>query len=173
MTATRLVVFLVCVATPLFAVPPTESGLADHYHTSHFSDASLQKLFADVLEPVKSVRELPPAIVAQLGKIAGEENLQLAEPGAAYNATDAILDPKLPYRQLRFAGKVGSFFLICYDRGGSRSSECAVIFALDSQGRPNPIWAAVVLARCNTLAELRDAYTRHNVVEYPLAFGIF
>ena len=67
---------------------------------------------------VTSIRGLPLGVRDGLQKLFGSQALDIAEPGAEYQATDAILTPRLPIRRLVAAGCSTDHCLVYYERGG-------------------------------------------------------
>jgi hypothetical protein len=78
------------------------------------------------LSETRSVAALPPTLRA--GRFVGADGVgpshwALADPGAPFNSGDAIRDPRLPSRQLVFAGCDTSLCVLHYRRGGSGESD--------------------------------------------------
>ena len=69
-------------------------------------------------EIVTSIRGLPLGVRDALQALFGSQTLDIAEPGAAFQATDVIVDPKLPIRRLVNAGCSIDHCLVYYERGG-------------------------------------------------------
>jgi len=67
---------------------------------------------------VTSVRGLPLGVREELQTLFGTNTLDIAEPGARFQVTDAIVDPKLPMRRLVAAGCSADHCLVYYERGG-------------------------------------------------------
>ena len=91
--------------------------------TQNLCCADVTKLSADdrkVLQDssrfheVHSTGDLPPAILALCGD-------KLAEPGRNWNATDAITDPTLPAKRLIWSAIGGDYYVVHYERAGSRT----------------------------------------------------
>jgi len=70
------------------------------------------------LEMVTSIRGLPLGVRDQLQALFGSQTLDIAEPGAEFQVTDVIRNPKLPIRRLVAAGCSTDHCLIYYERGG-------------------------------------------------------
>lgn len=75
-------------------------------------------LTEDRLEVVTSVRGLPLGVREELQKLFRSSSLDIAEPGAAFRATDVILEPNLPTRRLVVAACSIDHCLVYYERGG-------------------------------------------------------
>jgi hypothetical protein len=67
---------------------------------------------------VTSIRGLPLGVREELQTLFGSPTLDIAEPGAAFQATDNIVDPKLLPRRLVAAGCSSDHCLVYYERGG-------------------------------------------------------
>lgn len=67
---------------------------------------------------VTSVRGLPLGVREALQSLFGGSWLEIAEPGAEFQATDVIVNPKLPRRRLVTAGCSADHCLVYYERGG-------------------------------------------------------
>ena len=67
---------------------------------------------------VTSVRGLPLGVREALQTLFGNPSLDIAEPGAEFQATDVIVNPKLPNRRMVTAGCSADHCLVYYERGG-------------------------------------------------------
>ena len=67
---------------------------------------------------VTSIRGLPLGVRDGLQTLFGSPALDIAEPGAEFQATDVIVNPKLPTRRLVAAGCSTDHCLVYYERGG-------------------------------------------------------
>jgi hypothetical protein len=67
---------------------------------------------------VTSIRGLPLGVRDGLQTLFGSQALDIAEPGAEFQVTDVIVDPKLPIRRLVAAGCSTDHCLVYYERGG-------------------------------------------------------
>jgi hypothetical protein len=67
---------------------------------------------------VTSVRGLPLGVRDELQTLFGSPTLDIAEPGAEFQATDVKVNPKLPNRRLAAAGCSIEYCLVYYERGG-------------------------------------------------------
>ena len=67
---------------------------------------------------VTSVRGLPLGVREGLQTLWGSRTLDIAEPGAEYQATDVIIKPGLPIRRMVAAGCTIEYCLLYYERGG-------------------------------------------------------
>ena len=89
------------------ASPPAvlSAALRDHLKTER-------------LEVVTSIRGLPLGVREALQELFGSGSLDIAEPGAEFQATDVVVNPKLPTRRLVAAGCSADHCLVYYERGG-------------------------------------------------------
>lgn len=65
-----------------------------------------------------SVRGLPLGVREAMQTLFGSGSLDIAEPGAEFQATDVIVNPRLPSRRLVTAGCSADHCLVYYERGG-------------------------------------------------------
>ncbi len=74
---------------------------------------------AEQFQPVTSLRGLPLGVRDALGTLFGTRALDIAEPGAAFQASGVIGDAKVPVRRLLASGCSYEHCLVYYERGGS------------------------------------------------------
>ena len=80
-------------------------------------------------EIVTSIRGLPLGVRDGLQTLFGSQELDIAEPGAEFQATDVIRNPKLPIRRLVAAGCSTDFHcLVYYERGGIAHTWLVALF---------------------------------------------
>jgi len=72
----------------------------------------------ETLGIVTSVRGLPLGVRDGLETLFGTQALDIAEPGAEFQVTDVVVNPKLPIRRLVAAGCSTDHCLVYYERGG-------------------------------------------------------
>jgi hypothetical protein len=77
---------------------------------------------------VTSIRGLPLGVRDELQRLFGSQTLDIADPGAEFQLTDAIADPKLPTRRLVAAGCTIEYCLVYYERGGRAHTWHAALF---------------------------------------------
>jgi hypothetical protein len=77
---------------------------------------------------VTSIRGLPLGVRDELQTLFGSPTLDIAEPGAEFQATDFILNPKRPTRRLVAAGCSIDHCLVYYERGGAERASLAALF---------------------------------------------
>jgi hypothetical protein len=72
----------------------------------------------DRFQTVTSIRGLPLGVRDGLQTLFRSQTLDIAEPGAEFQATDVVVNPKLPGRRLVAAGCSAEYCLVYYERGG-------------------------------------------------------
>jgi hypothetical protein len=77
---------------------------------------------------VTSVRGLPLGVRDGLQTLWGTADLDIAEPGAEFQVTDKIGNPKLPIRRIVAAGCSTNYCLVYYERGGSAHTWHVALF---------------------------------------------
>jgi hypothetical protein len=82
------------------------------------SGALGEHLKSERLGIVTSVRGLPLGVRDALQSLFGSPSLDIAEPGAEFQVTDAVVTPRLPIRRLVAAGCSMDHCLVYYERGG-------------------------------------------------------
>jgi hypothetical protein len=86
--------------------------------TGALSEAMRTHVKDDRFQIVTSVRGLPLGVRDELQKLFASPDLDIAEPGTEFQATDVIVNPKLPIRRLVAAGCSRDHCLVYYERGG-------------------------------------------------------
>jgi len=77
---------------------------------------------------VTSIRGLPLGVRDGLQTLFGSGALDIAEPGAEFQAPNVVVNPKLPIRRLVVAGCSIDHCLVYYERGGSNHTWHAALF---------------------------------------------
>jgi hypothetical protein len=72
----------------------------------------------DRFQIVTSIRGLPLGVRNELQTLFGTQSLDIAEPGAEFQATDVRGNPNLPIRRLVAAACSPDHCLVYYERGG-------------------------------------------------------
>ena len=80
------------------------------------------------LDVVTSIRGLPLGVREALQTLFGTPSLDIAEPGAEFQTTDVLRNPKLPSRRLLTAGCSADHCLVYYERGGIAHAWFVAIF---------------------------------------------
>ena len=82
----------------------------------------------DRFDIVTSVRGLPLGVRDGLQTLFRSDRLDIAEPGAAFRATDVVFDPNLPTRRLVLAACSIDRCVVYYERGGIAHTWQVAIF---------------------------------------------
>ncbi len=131
----------------------------------------LQQILTETIEPAHSVSEIPDYVIAAARRITQDE-FKLANPNEQYiSGCVRILpdDAGLPVRQLVFATKSSSHFLIFYRHGGAAQGQCVLAFRIEpAQKIAEPVLVGCYLGSepVESLADLRRAFTRNEVQQY-------
>jgi hypothetical protein len=127
------------------AVPPTALSAALR---AHVKDERFQI--------VTSIRGLPLGVRDELQTLFGTQTLDIADPGAQFQVTDAIVDPKLPGRRLVAAGCSAEYCLVYYERGGiAHTWHVALFYWTPAETRFE--WGGTAPAGLATLDDVRNA----------------
>ena len=107
-------------------------------------------------EIVTSIRGLPLGVRDALQTLFGTQSLDIAEPGAEFQATDVVLDRKLPSRRLVAAGCSMDHCLVYYERGGlTHTWQVALFHWTPSATRFE--WGGTASGGYKTIDEVRKA----------------
>ena len=124
------------------AAPPTVSAaLRGHLQDERF-------------EIVTSIRGLPLGVREALQTLFGSQSLDIAEPGAEFQATDVVANPKLPSRRLIAAGCSRDHCLVYYERGGDARAWRAALFRWTPEGTGFE-WGGVAPGGLTAIADVR------------------
>ena len=107
-------------------------------------------------EIVTSIRGLPLGVRDALQALFGSQTLDIAEPGAAFQATDVLVDPKLPIRRLVNAGCSIDHCLVYYERGGFAHTWQVTLFRW-TPAETRFEWGGFAGAGLKTVDEVRNA----------------
>jgi hypothetical protein len=106
---------------------------------------------------VTSIRGLPLGVREALQALFGSRTLDIAEPGAEFRRTDAVVDPSLPTRRMVAAGcSTDHYCVVYYERGGFAHTWHVVLF----RWRPAETrleWSGSPPANLKTIDEVRKA----------------
>lgn len=83
---------------------------------------------AERFQIVTAVRGLPLGVREELQRMFGSSAAAIADPGAAFQATDDIRNPGLPTRRLAVGGCSQDHCLVYYERGGVARTWQAALF---------------------------------------------
>ena len=92
------------------------------------SDSLRSHVKSDRFDIVTSVRGLPLGVRDGLQTLFRSDRLDIADPGAAFRATDVVNDPNLPTRRLVHAGCSIDHCVVYYERGGIAHTWQVAIF---------------------------------------------
>jgi len=107
---------LCAIGVSLWSVVFAGSQVTDGGALSAALRAHLQ---AERFEIVTSIRGLPLGVRDRLQMLFGNHTLDIADPGAEFQGTTVVADPKLPTRRLIAAGCSKDYHcLVYYERGG-------------------------------------------------------
>ena len=105
---------------------------------------------------VTSVRGLPLGVREALQALFGGGLLDIAEPGAEFQATEVVVDPKLPGRRLVAAGCSSDHCLVHYERGGGAHTRYVTLFHW-TPAETRFEWGGTAPRRLATIADVRTA----------------
>ena len=108
------------------------------------------------LDPVTSVRGLPLGVRDALQRLFGSQSLDIAQPGAAFQLTTGVGDPKLPIRRLAAAGCSIDHCLVYYERGGSAHTWHVALFHWTPAGTRFE-WGGLAPGGLKTIDDVRNA----------------
>ena len=82
------------------------------------ADALRTHLRGERFSPLTTVAALPAGLRQALSQLFNAPTLDMADPGAPFQATDVMITPRLPARRLVAAGCSADHCLVYYERGG-------------------------------------------------------
>jgi hypothetical protein len=97
-------------------------------------EALRSHLRSERFAPLTTVAALPAGVRTQLNDLFGGKALEMADPGAPFQATDVMVTPRLPSRRLTAAGCSPDHCLVYYERGGFAHVHYAVLFKVSTDG---------------------------------------
>jgi hypothetical protein len=115
LSAIGVSVWLTVVAGNQAAAPALSGALRAHVKDARFGI-------------VTSIRGLPLGVRDGLQNLFGSRALDIAEPGAEFQLTDVVVNPKLPIRRLVAAGCTIDYCLVYYERGGGAHTWHVALF---------------------------------------------
>ena len=111
---------------------------------------------SDRFQIVTSIRGLPLGVRGELAALFGHQGLDIAEPGARFQATTATDDPTLPIRRLAVAGCSVDHCLVYYERGGDARTWRAALFHW-TPAATRFEWGGTAPGGLTTVEAVRDA----------------
>ena len=110
----------------------------------------------DRFDVVTSVRGLPLGVREELQTLFQSTFLDIADPGAAFRATDAVSQPNLPTRRLAMAACSIDHCLVYYERGGSARTWHVTLFHWTAAATRFE-WGGIAPGGLGTIDSLRKA----------------
>ena len=110
----------------------------------------------DRFEVVTSIRGLPLGVREELQTLFRSTSLDIAEPGAAFRATDVILEPNLPTRRLVMAACSIDHCMVYYERGGIAHTWHVTLFHW-TPAATRFEWGGIAPGGLRTIDDLRKA----------------
>ena len=129
---------------------------------SGFTAALRDHVRVEQFAKVATVRDLPAAVREALAALFREATLDLAEPGARFQATDVVVGPRLPARRLIAAGCSADHCLVYYERGGFAHVHQIVLFSKDDTSA-RFVFGGVAAGGLTDLEQVRDALVSDEV----------
>ena len=117
---------------------------------------------------VTSIRGLPLGVRDELQTLFGSQTLDIADPGGAFQVTDAIVDPKLPTRRLVAAGCTIEYCLVYYERGGRAHTWHVALFHW-TPAETRLEWGGTAPGGLATIEDVRNAILS-GVIKGPASF---
>jgi hypothetical protein len=105
---------------------------------------------------VTSLRGLPLGVREALQTLFGSSSLDIAEPGAEFQATDVVVNPKLPIRRLVAAGCSNDHCLVYYERAGVAHTWRVALFHW-TPAETRFEWGGLAPGGLATIADVRKA----------------
>lgn len=124
--------------------------------TPELPDAVRARVSSERFQVVGAVRGLPLGVRDELQKLFGSFALDIADPGAEFQASDSIVDPSLPSRRLVTAGCSMAYCVVHYEIGGATPSWRVAIFHWTPE-LTRFEWGGAAAQPLATLDELRKA----------------
>jgi hypothetical protein len=141
-----LVVLLIC-CVPLAVIAQ------EHRH--QLSAAEKEHILDSQFKVVSTTEGMPANIKQAFADITREPSFALANPGQKYQVTDVVVDRKLPFRRLVFAGVKDHNWLVHYERGGRGHGYYLLVFKVDPHGDAHFVWGGSGPNGAKNLEQLR------------------
>jgi len=104
------------------------------------SAAEKEHILDSQFKVVSTTKGMPTNIKQAFADITREPSFSLANPGQKYQVTDVVIDRKLPFRWLVFAGVKDDNWLVHYERGGRGHGYYLLVFRVDPHGDAHFVW---------------------------------
>ena len=144
---------LCAIGVSLFWVVP---GASQAPAPATLTDALRAHVKADRFDVVTSIRGLPLGVREGLQTLFGGFSLDIAEPGAAFQATDVMSTPRLPIRRLVAAGCAIDHCIVYYERGGIAHTWQVALFHWTPDATRFE-WGGIAPGGLATVADVRKA----------------
>jgi hypothetical protein len=118
---------------------------------------------SEAFTPLSSVKALPDALKVELARLFGEKALELAEPGALFQVSDAVGPERLPWRRLIAAGCAVDHCLVHYERGGLAHVHHVVVLSRQN-GQMRFVWGGAVGGPLPNVQAVRDTLAAGKVL---------
>lgn len=105
---------------------------------------------------VTSIRGLPLGVREALQVLFGSQTLDIAEPGAEFQVTDAAGEARLSIRRLSVAGCSSDHCLVYYERGGKAHTWQVALFHW-TPGATKFEWGGTAAGGLETIDDVRKA----------------
>jgi hypothetical protein len=91
----------------------------------------------------KKVKDIPIPVKQAFGQTMQSKEFDMADRGGAWNKTDVVTNPSLPFRRLIWAVEIKGYYVIHYEMGGIGYSTHYLIAALDrGKDKWSVLWSA-------------------------------
>lgn len=120
-------------------------------------------LRGETFTPLATVGALPDGVKRELVALFGTKQLELAEPGAPFQATDMVVNPRLPWRRLVSAGCAADHCVVHYERGGFVHVYQVVVLARQGD-TVRFVWGGALAGPIGDVQAVRDAVAAGKVV---------
>ena len=81
----------------------------------------------------KKIKDIPNPVKEAFGKAMPNKEFNMADSGGAWNKTDIVTNPSLPFRRLIWAVEIKGYYVIHYEMGGRGYSTHYLIAASDGE----------------------------------------
>jgi hypothetical protein len=102
-----------------------------------------EQLFASAtkVQILRSIKDLPAAVTQACESIAFQHDFRMANPGEKFEPGDAIVDPNLPERRLRWAARLPNYYLFHYEHGGRGLHQHIVLVSYSDAKNVKVVWS--------------------------------
>jgi hypothetical protein len=136
-------------------LPEGAVGAGGGQGSGALSETDRKQLRSEELTPLAHVRDIPPHVQMALAGLFGNKTLEMAEPGAAWQVTDVVMDPNLPVRRLVRAACSQDHCLVHYERGGIVHTFHVLLFSI-SAARATLQWGGAARGATEDVGALKE-----------------